>query len=156
MKKLLIFILLLAYLVGIAHADISPVPMMLLAGLTFLAFIVVLLTAFAITLVVELITSYLYRHFKKLSKRILLGVILANIISFPLFWIFVVLASSYVPYWILVIAGEVVVFVLEAAVIFLPNKKRMKLIDAVAISLINNLASFLVGVGLFLLLRVAL
>jgi hypothetical protein len=92
----------------------------------------------------------LYLHFRKLSKWILLSAILSNIISVPLFWIFVVIVSWYVDYWIPVAVGEIMVFAFEATVIFLLNRKRMKLNDAVAMSLINNLATLLLGVVLFL------
>jgi len=153
MKKLLILVLLLACLTGIAYADISPFPVMLFAGV---AFLVVLLLAFVGTVAVELVTSLLYLHFRKLSKWILLSAILSNIISVPLFWIFVVIVSWYVDYWIPVAVGEIMVFAFEATVIFLLNRKRMKLNDAVVMSLINNLASFLVGLGFFLLFRTAL
>ncbi|QLJ53252.1 MAG: hypothetical protein Sv326_1077 [Candidatus Fermentimicrarchaeum limneticum] len=153
MKKLLILVLLLACLTGIVYADISPFPVMLFAGV---AFLVVLLLAFVGTVAVELVTSLLYLHFRKLSKWILLSAILSNIISVPLFWIFVVIVSWYVDYWIPVAVGEIMVFAFEATVIFLLNRKRMKLNDAVAMSLINNLASFLVGLGFFLLFRTAL
>jgi len=148
MKKLTIFILLLGCFVGIVYADISPFPMILFA--TF-GFLLVLLLAFAITLAVELMTSFLYLHFRKLSNWILLSVILVNIISVPLFWIFVAVASFYVDYWIPVAVGEIMVFAFEAAVIFLLNRKRIKLDDAVVMSLINNLATFLLGVALLLL-----
>jgi hypothetical protein len=147
MKKLLILVLLLACLTGIVYADISPFPVMLFAGV---AFVVVLLLAFVGTVAVELVTSLLYLHFRKLSKWILLSAILSNIISVPLFWIFVVIVSLYVDYRIPVAAGEIMVFVFEATVIFLLNRKRMKLNDAVAMSLINNLATLLLGVVLFL------
>jgi hypothetical protein len=121
--------------------------MMLFAGV---AFLVVLLLAFVGTVAVELVTSLLYLHFRKLSKWILLSVILSNIISIPLFWIFVVIVSLYVDYRIPVAVGEIMVFAFEATVIFLLNRKRMKLNDAVVMSLINNLATLLLGVVLFL------
>lgn len=147
MKKLTIFILLLGCFTSIVYADISPFPMMLFAGV---AFLVVLLLAFVGTVAVELVTSLLYLHFRKLSKWILLSVILSNIISIPLFWIFVVIVSLYVDYRIPVAVGEIMVFAFEATVIFLLNRKRMKLNDAVVMSLINNLATLLLGVVLFL------
>jgi len=147
MKKLTIFILLLGCFTSIAYADISPFPVMLFAGV---AFLLVLLLAFVGTVAVELVTSLLYLHFRKLSKWILLSVILSNIISVPLFWIFVVIVSWYVDYRIPVAVGEIMVFAFEATVIFLLNRKRMKLNDAVVMSLINNLATLLLGVVLFL------
>ncbi|MCX6776265.1 MAG: hypothetical protein NT130_05455 [Candidatus Micrarchaeota archaeon] len=130
---------------SIAYADISPVAGWI-EGAFYLA---ALLVAMAMTLGVELVTSFIYLHLKKISKWVLLSVILANILSVPVLWIFVaVVGSDMTSFLLALLFGEVVVFVFEAALIFLMNKKRIKLNDAVVMSLINNLASLILGVVL--------
>ncbi len=154
MKKLPIFILLLVCFAGITYADISPVADVIALGA---ALIVVLLVSWAITLVVELVTSFIYLHMRRLNKWVLLSVILANIISVPLLWGFVVVVSllshSTTTYLLALLIGEVGVVALEAGVIFLLNRKGIKKSDAIAMSIINNIASFLVGVALVMAIR---
>jgi len=155
MKKLPIFILLLGCLAGIAYADvINPiVGVMALSA----AIIVVLLVSWAITLVMELVTSFIYLHMKRLSKWVLLSVIVANIISVPLLWGFVIvvtlLSPSMTTYLVALLIGEVGVVALEAGVILLLNRKGIKKSDAIAMSIINNVASFLTGVALAMATR---
>lgn len=128
-------------------------------------YLTAMLQALLLTLIVELITSFVYLHLKKLDKKILMSVVLVNIISVPSLWVFLKIANSlsvqpgegmpfpavgagdYQPALgvMFLIIGELAVFIFEAIVIFLLNKKRMKLKDAFAMSLINNLASFLIG-----------
>ena len=47
----------------------------------------------ALTVAVELVTSFIYLHLRKLEKGIMWSVILANIISVPLLWIFLWMVS---------------------------------------------------------------
>lgn len=155
MKKLPVFILLLGCLAGIVYADImNPAVVIMALGA---ALIVVLLVSWAITLAVELVTSFIYLYVKRLSKWVLLSVILANIISVPLLWAFVLgvgLLSLNMTFLILaMLFGEVMVVILEAIVVYLLNRKTIKKSDAVVMSLINNLASFLTGVALTMVMR---
>ena len=154
MKKLPIFILLLGCLAGIVYADVmDPFAGVMVLGLA----LIVLLVSWAITLAVELVTSFVYLYLKKLSKWVLLSVILANIISMPLLWGFVIvvtlLSPSTTTYLLALFIGEVGVIALEAGVIFLMNRKGIKKSDAIAMSVINNMASFLIGVVLVLVTR---
>ncbi len=162
MKKLPILILLLGYLAGIVYADImDPFAGVMILG----AALIVLLAFWVITLGVELVTSFIYLHVKRLSKWVLLSVILANIISLPLLWGFVIVVGVIIPigfgllnsiattYILALFIGEVGVIVLEAGVIFLLNRKGIKKSDAIAMSIINNVASFLVGVALVMVTR---
>jgi hypothetical protein len=155
MKKLPVFILLLGCLAGIVYADMmNPVVgvMILSAG-----FIVVLLVSWAITLVVELVTSFIYLHVKRLSKWVLLSVIVANTLSVPLLWTFVLgvslLSPNMTSFILAMLFGEVVVVIFEAIVVYLLNRKTIKRSDAVVMSLVNNLASFLTGVVLAMVTR---
>jgi hypothetical protein len=155
MKKLPIFILLLGCLAGVVYADLmNPAVVVMALGA---ALILVLLVSWAITLVVELVTSFIYLHVKRLSKWVLLSVIVANIISVPLLWTFVLgvsLLSRDMIFLILaMLFGEAMVVIFEAIVVYLLNRKTIKKSDAVAMSLLNNLASFLTGVALAMVMR---
>jgi len=149
MKKMAMFLVLVGCFAGIAYADISPIPSMFAMGI---AVIVLLLVSWAITLVVELVTSFIYLHMRKISTWVLLSVILANIVSVPLLWGFVIvvtlLSPSMTTYLLALLIGEVGVVALEAGVIFLLNRKGIKKSDAIAMSVINNVASLLLGVAL--------
>ncbi|MEM3555528.1 MAG: hypothetical protein QXF56_02325 [Candidatus Micrarchaeia archaeon] len=124
--------------------------------------------AVALTTIIELITSLVYLHLRKLSKKILVTVIIANIISVPLFYVYLtdaikfddehwqpkpplVMTLDTYPYdithaWIILIVGEIMVFVLEAFLLFRLNRNRnMTLVRGAEMSLINNFASFLIG-----------
>ena len=154
MKKLPIFILLLGCLAGIVYADMmDPFAGVMILGLA----LIVLLVSWAITIVLELITSFVYLHLKRISKWVLLSVILANIISVPLLWGFVIvvtlLSPSMTTYMLALVVGEVVVVAFEAGVILLLNRKRIKKHDAIAMSIINNVASFILGVALAMATR---
>jgi len=149
MKKLPTFILLLGCLVGIVYADMmDPFAGVMILG----AALIVLLVSWAITLVMELVTSVIYLHMKRISKWVLLSIILANIVSVPLLWGFVIvvtlLSPSMTTYLLALLIGEVGVVALEAGVILLLNRKGIKKSDAIAMSVINNVASFLLGVAL--------
>jgi hypothetical protein len=111
-------------------------------------------SATVLTVVTELVTSFIYLHLRRLSKKILWSVILVNIISVPLLWLFLwIVSSDAVLTCLFLLVGEFAVFVFEAVVIFLINRKRMGLVDAFVMSFINNVASFLVGVALVLFTR---
>lgn len=154
MKKLLVFIVLLGCLAGIAYADImDPFAGVMILG----AALIVLLVSWALTIVMELVTSFIYLHMKRLSKWVLLSVIVANVISVPLLWSFVVVVTlvwpSMTTYLLALLIGEVGVVALEAGVILLLNRKGIKKSDAIAMSVINNVASFLIGVALAMATR---
>ena len=110
--------------------------------------------ALVLTVAVELVTSFIYLHFRKLEKGIMWSVILANIISVPFLWIFLWAVNINVLLTCLsLLVGEFAVVVFEAVVIFLVNRKRMKVVDAFSMSFINNVASFLVGILIVLVAR---
>ena len=116
----------------------------------------ILLLAFAtmLTIATELATSLIYLYLRKLNRGILWSVVLVNIISVPLLWLFLQAASFDATLLCFsLLAGEFGVFVFEAIAIFLLNRKRMELVDAFIMSFINNVTSFLVGFVLLLFTR---
>jgi hypothetical protein len=103
----------------------------------------------SIAIIVEVIASYIYLASKKLPKKILLSVVVANIISVPLFLFAVDAAlpsSEYIECFFMIIPLEIAVIFLEAAIIQRMNKKEIKWNDAVNMSFYNNVASYIVGV----------
>jgi hypothetical protein len=115
----------------------------------------VLAYALVLTVVVELITSFIYLHLRRLSKSILLSVVIVNIISVPLLWFFLKSAPVLPTLCFTVPLGESMVFVFEAIAIYLLNRKKIGLIDSFAMSFINNMASFLAGILLLIVLSLA-
>jgi hypothetical protein len=114
-------------------------------------YLTLLVYALVVSLVVELAASFVYTHIRRLDKRILWSVALANIISVPVFWLVLQsVETNILLFWFCLFFGEIAVFVFEAVVIYLLNRKRIGILDSFAISFINNLLSFLVGAALIL------
>ncbi|MCX6776359.1 MAG: hypothetical protein NTY73_00065 [Candidatus Micrarchaeota archaeon] len=105
--------------------------------------------ALVLTLVIELAASLIYIHVRKLDKRILWSVALVNIISVPLLWFFLT-RGDWMLFCFSLLFGEFAVFVFEALVIFLLNRKRIGIVDSFAMSFINNVLSFIAGIVLLL------
>jgi hypothetical protein len=115
----------------------------------------ILAYALVLTTIVELMTSFIYLHLRRLSKSILLSVVLVNIISVPLLWFFLKSAPFLLALCFTVPMGEFMVFVFEAIAIYVLNRKKIGPVDAFAMSFINNAASFLAGILLLILLSLA-
>ncbi|MCX6713834.1 MAG: hypothetical protein NTV48_01895 [Candidatus Vogelbacteria bacterium] len=92
-----------------------------------------------ITLFLELIVVLIFLAIKKVSKKILLGVLLGNIISVPLLWL--VVSSAY---WTL-LPAEIIAVIFEAWLIKLFAKEKLSWKMCLLISLIMNIISFLFG-----------
>jgi hypothetical protein len=115
----------------------------------------ILAYALVLTIIVELMTSFIYLHLRRLSKSILLSVVVVNIISVPLLWFFLKIAPVLPVLCFTVPLGESMVFAFEAIAIYLLNRKKIGFIDSFAMSFINNVASFLAGILLLVLLSLA-
>jgi len=104
--------------------------------------------ALVATVIVELIFSFAYIKWRKLQERILISVVIANLVSVTLLWIALPLFEelSFLLCCLPLIFAEVLVVLLESGVIYLLNRKRIKIADAFMMSLINNLATFLIWV----------
>ncbi len=97
-----------------------------------------------LTLVVEIPVLYLIsRYFYKVNNNwnIVLSGILASVLTLPYFWF--VLPAFIINRSIYVFAGESMIILVEAFIYFKLLKLKFK--QALAISLIANLASILVG-----------
>lgn len=111
--------------------------------------------ALVLTLVIELASSLVYIHVRRLDKMVLWSVALANIISVPLLWFFLqVVGANMTLFCFCLLFGEFAVFVFEALLIFLLNKKRIGIVDSFAMSFINNVLSFVAGIVLILFISI--
>lgn len=106
----------------------------------------------ALNLLVEVLAGLLalillkcYRH------RILFSIVVANVISYPPFYMFAAYLQSLTTYggatyWGLIALLEVVVMAVEALVIYLLNRTEIQLSRAFQLSLFCNAVSVMVGV----------
>jgi len=94
-----------------------------------------------ITLILEVFVGYVFVYSIKNYKRILASIVAANIISLTLLWLAVISSFSF----LVVIVAEVSVTVFEALFVFALNKKMITLKNAFVMSVVMNLASFIIG-----------
>jgi hypothetical protein len=105
--------------------------------------------ALIITLVIELFTAFIFIKIAKLPKRILVSVLIANLISLPIVWFVFPLLLNIL---LVMLLSEIFAVVFEAYFIHYFNKKRITLKKSFILSIIMNLASFLIGGFIFLVL----
>jgi hypothetical protein len=112
-----------------------------------------------INLILALIITFLFErwatniYYKRIKKKQrpknILGVLaLINVISLPIFWFGIPLVIN--NFVAIFIVGEVFVFLLEACLIYLFLKKKLTFKNSIILSLINNLASMILGGIVFL------
>jgi hypothetical protein len=111
------------------------------------------ITALIITLVTELLVTFLFIRFSKnkdfsqKQNRILLTVVLVNIISLPVVWfVLPLIFTDTITYYVV---AESFAVLFEGLFIRLLNKNTFTLKNALILSLIMNLASFFVGQFLY-------
>jgi hypothetical protein len=100
--------------------------------------------ALIITLILELLVALIFLSIAKISKKVMISVVIANLISLPAIW-FGVSSIQGDAAAIALIIGEIAVFVFEAFLIYWMNKSLMTLKKSFLLSLIMNLASLLLG-----------
>jgi len=108
--------------------------------------ILAVIVALIITLFLELIVAFLFFLFfenKKIPKKALVSVLVANIISVPI--VQMVFPAFALGTFMTVVFAEVFAFVFEALLIFGLNKKTISLKNAFVLSFLMNLASFFIG-----------
>ena len=111
---------------------------------------VTLVIALIITILLEVLVAVLYQLMKKYfsysqnpPQHLIKWVILANIISLPIFWLsesFIDIDSN-----IYIIIGEIAVFLFEALFIVMMLKRKDLLKEILLLSLIMNLVTYLLG-----------
>ncbi|QLJ52482.1 MAG: hypothetical protein Sv326_0307 [Candidatus Fermentimicrarchaeum limneticum] len=140
-EKILQIALALLIFSNIAYADVLSPEALFGRPPSITDFVISLI----LTLIVELSVSYIYIQNHKLPQKILISVTIANIVSLPFIWVFVVIFQSLIPILcgIPLLFAEMGVTLLEFAVIYLMNKECLNQKEAFTISLMNNLASFI-------------
>ncbi len=105
------------------------------------------LKALIITLIIELFVALLFLLVGKKPLKTLLPVGYANLLSIPLLWLLFPLAFSYHYVWI----PEIIIFIAEAYFIKALVREKLSIRFLLIMSLIMNLASFIVGTMILLL-----
>jgi len=120
-----------------AQAVVNSEPVLALD--TFRAALVLITTIFIVPILLELAVGFVYISFKKLDSRILLYVLVANVVSFPVGFLAVIILSSFIPSpaFVLLLSGLLVV-VLETLVIYYPSRNVFSLTHAFLFSLLLN------------------
>jgi len=133
-KPVVLMLLALLILPAIGYADVIPVsPISPIASF---------MGAVAITIILELMVAALFLSVTKISKNILIAVLIANLISLPVVWF----AFPLLGQTLLIVAlSEIFAIVLEAGIIFFMNKKAISMKQSLILSAIMNLVSFFVG-----------
>lgn len=103
--------------------------------------------ALIITLILELLTALIFVLASKLTKKMLITVFVANIISLPIVWFFFPLIKL-VP--LVILLSEIFAVVFEMYFIYLIHKKTISLKKSFILSILMNLASFVLGGLIFL------
>jgi hypothetical protein len=105
--------------------------------------------ALIITLILELAAAWIFLLCsKKIPKKILIFVLIANLISLPVVWFIFPLIKINMA--LMVLLAEIFAVVFESYFLFLTNKK-IGLKKSFSLSIIMNLVSFLIG-GFFVFL----
>jgi len=99
-----------------------------------------------ITLILELVVAWLYVTRTKKSKRILIFVVLGSIISLPVVWFSSFMLPAFINNLaIVLIVVELFAVFFEAWFIYICNRKYIHFKEALLLSFVMNLVSFIVG-----------
>jgi hypothetical protein len=145
-------ILVILLILTIQNADFRAVWGWYIAGWVFsvpgLVLSLIVERGLVVTLVVEIILALVYALWRKRPRtKLLTVVLLMNLITQPALWFTVSNLIDNSTFWPLAI-GEVIVWLVEAGILALALRKQAKFWEALALSLVLNLASF--GIGLLL------
>jgi len=114
------------------------------------AFIVLILGALVspslpATMAVEGLLALVYAALRRRPKVSLVSVVLlVNMVTQPALWLLVNLSIPISPY-LLLAAGEVVIWLFEAGVLYITQRRSLSPLESLSLSLGLNAASFLVG-----------
>ena len=103
-----------------------------------------MIITFSITIIVESIVAGSYAVlYKKPILHLLFSCLLANLLTQPLLWL--VLQVFIQHYLMALFIAEFWIWVIEAVILYLYPYNRLRFIEALALSLAMNLASFAAG-----------
>jgi hypothetical protein len=108
--------------------------------------------AFPITIILELLVSLIFLSVRKLPKKILTYILLANIISLPIVWFLFPLVK--LPILAIIVMSEIFAVLFETYFIYLLNKQIITFKQSLTLNILNNLASLFVGGFIFGLLGI--
>ncbi len=105
----------------------------------------VLTIALPLTALIEGIIAWIYARLRKLSALPLVTALtFVNFLTLPVLWLFVrALGGDY--YWVLLLIGEVFVWLVESVILAVVLRKSIRWWDAVLLSFFANAVSFWVG-----------
>jgi len=101
--------------------------------------------ALVLTLILELLTAFVYVAAKKISKKVLWSVLLANLISVSIFWLIFLSINVTALFTMWFLLAEIIIFIFETYFIYWFAKKTMPLKNCFVLSFLMNLISAVVG-----------
>jgi hypothetical protein len=104
--------------------------------------IIKFLVALMLTLVLELLTAFVFLLVARIPKRVLISVFLANLITLPAVWLLFILTDGSMLFMLL---SEAFAVVFEALAIFLLNRNVISLKKSALLSALMNAVSLFVG-----------
>jgi len=104
--------------------------------------------ALILTIILELLASLIFVSIRKLPKKILAYVLLANIISLPIVWFLFPLIKF--PAIGIIVVSEIFAILFESWFIYFLGKKIISFKQSFILSIINNLVSLVIGGLIFM------
>lgn len=129
---------------GLVVEEIPPLKRTVPGGIP------VFLIALLLTLILELLVAFVFLSVRKEPRNIMIGVLVANIISLPIVW----LVFPYLPLHslLVILFSEIFAVLFEGYFIYLFTKKTLALVMSMILSLLMNLCSFFIGGLIFIFL----
>jgi len=106
--------------------------------------------AFLITIILELLVSLIFVSSRKLSKKILVFVLLANVISLPIVWFLFPLIK--INLLAIIVISEIFAVLFETYFIYIPNKQIISFKQSLVLNILNNLVSLFIGGFIYIFL----
>ncbi len=99
--------------------------------------------AFSITIILELLVSLIFLSVRRLPKKILFYILLANIITLPIVWFVFLLIKLSIP--AVIVASEVFAVLFETYFVYYLNKQIISFKQSLTLNILNNAVSLFVG-----------
>ena len=106
--------------------------------------------AFPITIILELLVSLIFLSVRKLPKKILAYILLANIISLPIVWFLFPLVK--LPILAIIVMSEIFAVLFETYFVYILNKQIISFKQSLTLNILNNLVSLFVGGFIYMFL----
>lgn len=129
---------------GLVVEEVPPIKRMI-SGI-----IPIFVIALVLTLILELLVAFIFVLVRKEPRSILVGVLVANMLSLPIIW----LVFPYLPFHslIVILFSEIFAVLFEGYFIFLFTKKTLSPVMSLILSLLMNLCSFIIDGIIFIFL----